>query len=263
MTKKNYGLCLEEYQKNKVLADVYYKRAIGTYPEMESSKAVASFVKKYVKNNSSILDAGCACGQYFRSLNRIIKKDFTYTGVDPYDIFLDKAKKAWHNYKNVSFKKGNIFKLPFKKDEFDIVICNNVLLHIPNLIKPIKELLRVAKKTVIIRTHIHDKSYRIQLVYNDKWWKYTNVKPKNEFDNNGNPRSFSYFDVVSEDYFNSIVFKSYPKAKIVINEDKFFNTKLINKSSKKEKRPGATKIVNGMQISDLLILPNKIVEINK
>jgi ubiquinone/menaquinone biosynthesis C-methylase UbiE len=263
MTKKLYGLCLEEYQKNKVQADVYYKRAIGVYPEMESSKAVAKFVKKYVKNNYSILDVGCACGQYFRSLNRTIKKNFTYTGVDPYDIFLDKAKKAWRNYKNVSFKKGNIFKLPFKNGEFDIVICNNVLLHIPNLIKPIKELLRVAKRTVIIRTHIHDKSYRIQLVYNNKWWKYTNVKPKNEFDKKGNPRSFSYFDVVSEDYFKSIVLKPYPKAKIVINEDNFFNAKLINKSSKKEKRPGATKIVNGMQVSDLLILPNKIVEINK
>jgi len=263
MTKKLYGLCLEEYQKNKVQADVYYKREIGVYPEMESSKAVAKFVKKYVKNNYSILDVGCACGQYFRSLNRTIKKNFTYTGVDPYDIFLDKAKKAWRNYKNVSFKKGNIFKLPFKNGEFDIVICNNVLLHIPNLIKPIKELLRVAKRTVIIRTHIHDKSYRIQLVYNNKWWKYTNVKPKNEFDKKGNPRSFSYFDVVSEDYFKSIVLKPYPKAKIVINEDNFFNAKLINKSSKKEKRPGATKIVNGMQVSDLLILPNKIVEINK
>jgi len=263
MTKKNYGLCLDEYQKNKVKEDVYYKRAIGVYPEMESSKAVAKFVKKYVKNNYSILDVGCACGQYFRSLSRTIKKNFTYTGVDPYDIFLDKAKKAWRNYKNVSFKKGNIFKLPFKNGEFDIVICNNVLLHIPNLIKPIKELLRVAKRTVIIRTHIHDKSYRIQLVYNNKWWKYTNVKPKNEFDKKGNPRSFSYFDVVSEDYFKSIVLKPYPKAKIVINEDNFFNAKLINKSSKKEKRPGATKIVNGMQVSDLLILPNKIVEINK
>lgn len=74
MTKKLYGLCLEEYQKNEVQADVYYKRAVGIYPEMESSKAVANFVKKYVKDNSSILDVGCACGQYFRSLDRVIKK---------------------------------------------------------------------------------------------------------------------------------------------------------------------------------------------
>jgi hypothetical protein len=152
--------------------------------------------------------------------------------------------------------------ITFKKDEFYIVICNNLLLHIPNLTKPIKELLRVAKKTIIIRTHIHDKSYRVQLVYNNKWWKYTNVKPENEFDNKGNPRSFSYFDIISEDYFRSLVRKSYPRARIVINKDKF-NANLINKSSKKEKRPGATKIVNGMQISDLLVLPNKIVEINK
>ena len=37
-----------------------------------------------------------------------------------------------NKYQNVSFKKGNIFKLPFKNAEFDIVICNSASFHSQN-----------------------------------------------------------------------------------------------------------------------------------
>ena len=60
-----------------------------------------------------ILDVGCASGHFYRSLKKKISKNFFYTGLDPYQIFIDKAKKAWKNEKNVNFKKGNIYKLPF------------------------------------------------------------------------------------------------------------------------------------------------------
>ena len=66
-----------------------------------------------------------------------------------------------------------------------------------NLLKPISELIRVCRKELIIRTPIYDMSYRIQLVYNKSWWQYTDVAPEEEFDENGNPRAFSYFDIHS------------------------------------------------------------------
>ena len=37
-----YGLCLNEYRNNKNNAEVYFKRAVGLYPEMETSKAIAN-----------------------------------------------------------------------------------------------------------------------------------------------------------------------------------------------------------------------------
>jgi ubiquinone/menaquinone biosynthesis C-methylase UbiE len=134
-----FGLCLEEYTDNKNNAQVYYNRAIGKSPEMEVSKALAKIVKKIIKKNQKILDVGCACGHYYRSLRREISNNFFYTGVDPYKIFLDKAKLAWKNDPQVKFIKGNIFNLPLKKDEFDITVCNNVLLHLPSIEKPLKE----------------------------------------------------------------------------------------------------------------------------
>lgn len=258
-----FGLCLEEYTSNKNNARVYYDRAIGKSPEMEVSKALAKIVKRIVKKNYKILDVGCACGHYYRSLKREIKNNFFYTGVDPYKIFLDKAKLAWKNEQNVFFKKGNIFDLPFNNKEFDIVVCSNVLLHLPSIEKPLRELIRVSKKTVILRTVVYDVSYKIQLVYNSRWWKGTNVKPVNEFDKFGNPNSFSYFNIHSFDYLKALISKIDKKLKIKFIKDNFFSKNTIQTSIKKEKRPLATKVIGKEQFSGCLMQPHYFVIITK
>jgi len=258
-----FGLCLEEYTNNKNNAQVYYNRAIGKSPEMEVSKALAKIVKKIIKKDNKVLDVGCACGHYYRSLRREIKNNFFYTGVDPYKIFLDKAKLAWKNDSNVNFKKGNIFQIPVKNNEFDITVCNNVLLHLPSIEKPLRELIRVTNKTIILRTVVYDYSYKIQLVYNSKWWKGTKVKPVNEFDKYGNPNSFSYFNIHSFDYFKALINKIDPKLKIKFIKDNFFSKNKIQESIKKEKRPLATRIVNGEQFSGCLMQPHYFVFIKK
>lgn len=258
-----FGLCLEEYTNNKNNAKVYYNRAIGKSPEMEVSKALAKIVKKIIKKNQKVLDVGCACGHYYRSLKREIKNNFFYTGVDPYEIFLDKGKLAWKDDLNVNFKKGNIFQLPVKNNEFDITVCNNVLLHLPSIEKPLRELIRVSKRTVILRTVVYDVSYKVQLVYNSKWWKGTNIKPVNEFDKMGNPNSFSYFNIHSFDYLKGLVDKIDKKLKIKFIKDNFFSKKNIQSSIKKEKRPLATRVVGDEQFSGCLMQPHYFVIINK
>ena len=156
MKKKNklvidkYGLCLNEYKNNINNAKIYYDRAIGKEPEMEVSKAMAKIIQKKIKLNDKILDVGCASGHFYRSIKKRISKNFYYTGTDPYAIFLEKAKKAWKKEQNVNFIKGNIYNLPFKKNEFNLSFCSNVFIHLNDVIKPLKEILRVTKKTVII-----------------------------------------------------------------------------------------------------------------
>jgi len=258
-----FGLCLDEYENNKNNANIYFKRATGHLPEMEVSKALAKIVKKKVLKNDQILDVGCACGHYYRSFKKAIKKNFSYTGVDPYKIFLDKALIAWKNDKNVSFKKGNIFNLPFKKNQFHIVVCNNVFVHLHKIVKPLKELLRVSQRTVIIRTVVYDVSYKVQLVYNNKWWKYTDIKPLDEFDKNGNPRAFSYFNILSKDYLKAIIKSIDRKVKIAFVKDNFFSKKNINENIKKEKRPLATRIIGNEQVSGCLLQPHHFIIIQK
>ena len=255
------NMCLDEYEKNTGDSDVYYKRATGEFPEMECSKALAQILANHIKNGQSILDVGCADGHYYRSLRNKIKFEFKYTGVDPYPIMLDKAKEAWKDEKNTSFHLGNIFDLPFDDDNFDYIICNNVVLHLSEIVKPVGELLRVGRKKVIIRHTLYDKSYRIQFVYNDKWWPYTDVKPENEFDSKGEPKAFSYFNIHSFDYFNSVIHKHSPSAKINYIKDDKFNIEKINFSAKNENFIEPTRVIDGMQVSGCLIQPHYFVEI--
>lgn len=258
-----HGLCLNEYENNLNNAKVYFDRATGKKPEMEVSKAMANILKNKIKKNDHLLDVGCACGHYYRSIKKKVNKNFFYTGTDPYKIFLDKAKIAWKNDDNSNFVKGNIYKLPFKQNQFDLTICSNVFIHLNKVKKPLKELLRVTKKTIILRTVLYDMSYKIQLVYNKNWWKNTNVKAKDEFDNKGNPRAFSYFNILSKDYLRETIKDIYPKAKITLIKDNFFSKKKINESVKKEKRPLATRIIGDEQFSGCLMQPHYFVVINK
>ena len=266
ITKKSkideYGLCLNEYENNFNNAKIYFDRATGKSPEMEVSKAIANILKPKIKSGSKLLDVGCACGHYYRSIKKIVKKNFFYTGTDPYEIFLDKAKIAWRNDANVNFLKGNIYKLPFKKNQFDLTICSNVFIHLNKIKKPLQELLRVTKGTIIIRTVVYDVSYKVQLVYNNKWWKNTDVKPKDEFDKNGNPRAFSYFNILSKDFLEGTIKDINKKAKVTFIKDNFFSKKKISSSNKKEKRPLATRIVGDEQFSGCLMQPHYFVIIN-
>ena len=258
-----HGLCLNEYENNFNNAKVYFDRATGKKPEMEVSKAMANFLKNKIKKNDHLLDVGCACGHYYRSIKKRVNKNFFYTGTDPYQIFLDKAKIAWKTDPNTTFVKGNIYRLPFKKNQFDLTICSNVFIHLNKVKKPLKELLRVTKKTIILRTVLYDMSYKIQLVYNKNWWKNTNVKAKDEFDDKGNPRAFSYFNILSKDFLKETIKEIHPNVKITLIKDNFFSKKKINESIKKEKRPLATRIIGEEQFSGCLMQPHYFVIIEK
>ena len=258
-----HGLCLNEYENNFNNAKVYFDRAIGKKPEMEVSKALANILKNKIKNNDKILDVGCACGHFYRSIKKRVKKNFYYTGIDPYSIFLEKAKKAWKKDQNANFVKGNIYNLPFKKDKFDISFCSNVFIHLNDIKKPLKELFRVTKKTIVIRTVLYDVSYKIQLVYNKNWWLDTNVKASEEFDQKGNPKAFSFFNIHSFDYFKENIKKIGSNPKISIIKDNFFSKKTITKSQKKERRPLATRIIGSEQVSGCILQPHYFVIIDK
>ena len=122
-------------------------------------------------------------------------------------------------------------------------------------------MLKRTKKYLILRTPVHDKSYRIQMVLNSKWFKYTKVKPKDEFNSHGEPRVYEYYDVHSRDYLESVIKKLSPKSKISFVKDIFFSKKNIQ--NKNEKKLNKTMIINGQQVADLLILPHYFVIIEK
>ena len=245
----------DEWQGRTDYADTFSKRAAGLLPEMESSKAAAMLLEKEIVAGDSILDVGCGAGHYLRSLRGKIKVNFRYTGVDTTEDFIDAAKQVWELDSQSSFQVGSIYELPFQDNEFDVVMCNNVLLHLPSIVKPIAELTRVARRLVLIRTLIGDRSFRVQEVFSKDTWPFSSVPIEEEFDDSGEPTSFGYENIYSRGYFESVFRRASPKADIKIIEDTFFDADAINHSAETEGLPNATRVINGMQSLGYILTP--------
>lgn len=97
-------------------------------------------------NIDSILDVGC--GEGF-TLDRLYKEKIgkTYEGIEYEETAVDLAKKM---YPKLTFKQGDIYKLPYKSNSFDLVVCTEVLEHLTDPKKAYRELLRVSRKYVLL-----------------------------------------------------------------------------------------------------------------
>ena len=97
-------------------------------------------------NPESILDVGAGEGfmlEMFRK-NNVAKK---IEGIE----YMDEAIKLGNKINpKVKIKKGDIYKLPYKAGTFDLIICTEVLEHLENPKKALTELIRVAKKYIIL-----------------------------------------------------------------------------------------------------------------
>ena len=175
--------------------DRLFSRAIGEAPEMESSKAVAARLRGVARPADQILDVGCGAGHYLRSLTRILPFTFQYTGVDATPRYVELARQAFASSPNAVFKTGDIYALPFADASYDLVMSNNLLLHLPSIQKPLQELCRVARRHVLVRTLVGERSFRIQEVRGSG----------DEFDENGEPHDFAYFNIYSKGYIEFLL----------------------------------------------------------
>ena len=112
---------------------------------------IARFIRTYqimkalshLKFNS-LLDVGGAEG--FTAYR--IKEIFNVK-VRNSDLSEEACKRAKEIF-NIESDPVDIHELPYKDNEFDIVLCSETLEHVTNLDKAISELIRVAKKAIII-----------------------------------------------------------------------------------------------------------------
>jgi|SRR3989344_904052 len=119
-------------------------------------------------NPTSILEIGCGFG---RNIKFLIEKGISakiITGCDFSAKMLDMAK-GYINNKDVKLFKANVVDLPFRKDQFDLLISHGVFMHIStvNIRKATNEARRVARKIILIeQNHMPEKE-------KDKSGKYT------------------------------------------------------------------------------------------
>jgi len=104
--------------------------------------------------NKRILDVGCGTG---RISLKLLKKGAKVFGIDISNKMLQKARDKTKKYRGrCEFRIVSLYKIPYKKQEFDLVLFNLVLSHIKKLDKAISEISRVLKRNgVLIISDLH------------------------------------------------------------------------------------------------------------
>jgi len=99
-------------------------------------------LKKITKWSKSdiVLDAGCGSGRFILLLSPLVKE---IHGIDISKEAIKIAKS--YRIKNAKIIKGNVLRLPYKKNFFDKVICIDVIEHIKDDKKLLSQIRRVLK----------------------------------------------------------------------------------------------------------------------
>jgi uridylate kinase len=121
------------------------------------------------------LDVGCGTGIMVKILRRL--------GVDAYGVEIsDDALKLADKSIVPFLQKADILKLPFDKDEFDLVVTFDVLEHVDRIKinKAINETIRVSKKLILHKVYTREnlwmtwfsnKDYSRTSVFSAKFWQ--------------------------------------------------------------------------------------------
>ena len=122
------------YLSNNFLIRLVYKRF---FHELLTLLADQTF--------DNLLDVGCEFGV----VSNLISKNFPRIRIVGLDMNGEALTAGSQMYSGLSFIKSDACLLPFRRDEFDVVICIEVLEHLKDPLKALNELYRVARKVII------------------------------------------------------------------------------------------------------------------
>ncbi len=141
---KKKSIFLEKSKSN-----FYLKNKIrNIFSNLEKSKKKI-LLKKNI-NNLSILDVGCATGDFYLALKQ--KFNLKYTGIDIDPICIKKAIK--NNSQNAKFKNIDIFDKKIKKNSYDVVMIWNLFYMFPNWKEVLKRACEISRKYVMFDNKI-------------------------------------------------------------------------------------------------------------
>ena len=144
-----------------------------------------------------VLDVGCGPGTITIDLGRLVPQGHI-TGVEYVSDPLEGARTlaAAQGVTNVSFEMGDIHSLPFSDESFDVVHAHQVLQHIADPVRALREMRRVAKPGGIVACR--DSASMTWYPESEKLDKLQQLSRRMVIARGGNPHPGKYIHVWAE-----------------------------------------------------------------
>ncbi len=140
------------WEHSENVKDLYARRCRKEAEEMTAHAQAAELLVPRTSPGDTLLDAGCGSGYFFHSLvARGVPVE--YWGIDACRSFIDIGRGILPSY---GLPSERLLHLRFEDldGEVDHVVCLNVLSNLDNYHRPLERLLKMARKSVILRESI-------------------------------------------------------------------------------------------------------------
>jgi len=117
------------------------------YAEEQAAKIEAALEDLKIEKNSLVLDAGCGTGILF---GYVADKAKTIVGLDISRKILLQAKNRAKSFQNAHLICGDADNMPLKENTFNHVFGITLVQNMPNPVKTLREIRRVAKEDAVI-----------------------------------------------------------------------------------------------------------------
>jgi ubiquinone/menaquinone biosynthesis C-methylase UbiE len=137
------------WEHSRTVRDLYARRCRLEAEEMTCAAQAAELLAQHVTPGDVLLDVGCGSGYFFHSLK---KRGIAvaYHGIDaaPPLIAIGREHMAPHG---LSPDRLVVMRIEDLTGEVDHTVCMNVLSNIDNYQRPLERLLKVTRKTLVLR----------------------------------------------------------------------------------------------------------------
>ncbi len=113
------------------------------YAEEQEIKYKTALERLNVIRDSKVLDVGCGTGLLF---HHVATEAQTFVGMDISSKLLLKAKERARKFHKVHLVQADADHIPFKDNQFSVVFAFTVLQNMPEPLKTLKEVKRIAER---------------------------------------------------------------------------------------------------------------------
>lgn len=118
-----------------------FSKAVSDTHNWRTVENAVPFIIPYLKKDQKLLDVGCGPGLILKDLANYVDE---VVGIETGKELVEIARNQCDN-PNVTFEQATAYDLPFDDNSFDVVFASQVIIHLEDPVKGLKEMARVCK----------------------------------------------------------------------------------------------------------------------